>query len=188
MSSHAAASTRSHVPNQGEPAPTPAEEMVVVARLLKRYYARLAGADDPARRRRLCNRCELEIRALTNALQPRGHRHTLCREPRHAVLLVTGPVSAPPAIALKRTYDATRHALVVAVSDCGCTADLRPELRQPGRGQHDTSRCRDPRLPAAAARAVQGILAAVTARAPVAARGRPAVEPTSPVAGRTRHP
>ena len=69
-----------------------------------------------------CNGCELEIHALGNpvySIESLGIRFVA--SPRHAdMLLVTGPVSAHMAIALKRTYEATPDPkLVVAVGDCG---------------------------------------------------------------------
>src|SRR2546421_11709183 len=69
-----------------------------------------------------CNGCELEIHALLNPyynLEGLGIRFVA--SPRHAdMLLVTGPVAANMAIALKRTYDATPDPkLVVAVGECG---------------------------------------------------------------------
>src|SRR6516164_502041 len=76
-----------------------------------------------------CNACELEIHALGNAfydLERFGFRFVA--SPRHAdVLLVTGPVTANMAEALKRTYDATPDPKwVVASGDCardgGCFA------------------------------------------------------------------
>ena len=107
---------------KSEPAPTPAEEMVVVARLQKAILRTLGRAltirhvDAGS-----CNGCELEIQALTNPyynLEGIGIRFVA--SPRHAdMLLVTGPVSKHMAIALKRTYDATPDPkLVVAVGDC----------------------------------------------------------------------
>ena len=69
-----------------------------------------------------CNGCELEIHALNNPVYNiEGLGIRFVASPRHAdMLLVTGPVSAHMAIALKRTYDATPDPkLVVAVGDCG---------------------------------------------------------------------
>jgi Ni,Fe-hydrogenase III small subunit len=111
-----------------EPAPTPAEEMVLVARLQQRILRTLGRAlairhvDAGS-----CNGCELEIHALGNPyynLEGRGIRFVA--SPRHAdMLLVTGPVSKHMAIALKRTYDATPDPkLVVAVGDCGCSGGI----------------------------------------------------------------
>jgi len=76
-----------------------------------------------------CNGCELEIHALNNPvydLERFGIR--IVAAPRHAdVLLVTGPVTANMAEALRRTYEATPNPKwVVAVGDCafdgGCFA------------------------------------------------------------------
>src|SRR5437879_6231113 len=69
-----------------------------------------------------CNGCELEIHALENPyynLQGSGIKFVA--SPRHAdMLLVTGPVSAHMAEALRRTYAATPDPkVVVAVGDCG---------------------------------------------------------------------
>jgi Ni,Fe-hydrogenase III small subunit len=111
-----------------EPAPNPAEEMVLVARLQQRILRTLGRAltirhvDAGS-----CNGCELEIHALGNPyynLEGRGIRFVA--SPRHAdLLLVTGPVSKHMAIALRRTYDATPDPkLVVAVGDCGCTGGI----------------------------------------------------------------
>ena len=74
-----------------------------------------------------CNGCELEIHALNNPyynIEGLGIRFVA--SPRHAdMLLVTGPVSANMAVALKRTYDATPDPkLVVAVGDCGCDGGI----------------------------------------------------------------
>jgi Ni,Fe-hydrogenase III small subunit len=68
-----------------------------------------------------CNGCELEIHALNNPyydIERFGIRFVA--SPRHAdVLLVTGPVTANMAEALKRTYDATPDPKwVVASGDC----------------------------------------------------------------------
>src|SRR2546428_1880573 len=111
-----------------EPPPSPAEEMVVVARLQEQILRTLGQAltirhvDAGS-----CNGCELEIHALGNPyynLEGLGIRFVA--SPRHAdVLLVTGPVSKHMVIALKRTYDATPDPkLVVAVGDCGCTGGI----------------------------------------------------------------
>jgi Ni,Fe-hydrogenase III small subunit len=111
-----------------EPAPAPAEEMVVVARLQAAILRTLGRAltirqvDAGS-----CNGCELEIHALGNPyynIEGLGIRFVA--SPRHAdLLLVTGPVSKHMAIALKRTYDATPDPkLVVAVGDCGCTGGI----------------------------------------------------------------
>jgi Ni,Fe-hydrogenase III small subunit len=111
-----------------EPAPSPAEEMVLVARLQQSILRKLGRAltirhvDAGS-----CNGCELEIHALGNPyynLEGRGIRFVA--SPRHAdMLLVTGPVSKHMAIALKRTYEATPDPkLVVAVGDCGCTGGI----------------------------------------------------------------
>ena len=111
-----------------EPPPSPAEEMVLVARLQQRVLRTLGRAltirhvDAGS-----CNGCELEIHALGNPyynLEGRGIRFVA--SPRHAdMLLVTGPVSKHMALALRRTYDATPDPkLVVAVGDCGCSGGI----------------------------------------------------------------
>ncbi len=74
-----------------------------------------------------CNGCELEILALNNPLYNiEGLGVKFVASPRHAdLLLVTGPVSAHMAVALRRTYDATPDPkLVVAVGDCGCSGGI----------------------------------------------------------------
>ena len=113
---------------KSEPAPEPADEMVVVARLQEHVLKALGRAltirhvDAGS-----CNGCELEIHALGNPyynIEGLGIRFVA--SPRHAdLLLVTGPVSKHMAIALQRTYDATPDPkLVVAVGDCGCTGGV----------------------------------------------------------------
>jgi Ni,Fe-hydrogenase III small subunit len=111
-----------------EPPPSPAEDMVVVARLQEQILRTLGRAltirqvDAGS-----CNGCELEIHALSNPyynLEGLGIRFVA--SPRHAdMLLVTGPVSKHMAIALKRTYDATPDPkLVIAAGDCGCSGGV----------------------------------------------------------------
>jgi Ni,Fe-hydrogenase III small subunit len=122
-----------------------------------------------------CNACELEIQALNNPYYNlEGLGIKLVASPRHAdMLLVTGPVSAHMATALRRTYDATPDPkLVVAVGDCGCTggifcegyASLGPvsrvipvDVAVPG-------------CPPSPERLLSGILTAVSARAVEATR------------------
>ena len=111
-----------------EPAPAPAEELVLVARL-QRQILRTLGRALTIRHidAGSCNGCELEIHALGNPyynLEGRGIKFVA--SPRHAdMLLVTGPVSKHMAIALKRTYEATPDPkLVVAVGDCGCSGGV----------------------------------------------------------------
>jgi Ni,Fe-hydrogenase III small subunit len=74
-----------------------------------------------------CNACELEIHALNNPfynIEGRGIKFVA--SPRHAdLLLITGPVAANMAIAVKRAYDAPPDPkLVGAVGDGGCTGGL----------------------------------------------------------------
>ena len=111
-----------------EPPPSPAEEMVVVARLQEQILRTLGRAltirhvDAGS-----CNGCELEIHALANPYYNlEGLGIKFVASPRHAdMLLVTGPVSKHMAIALKRTYDATPDPkLVIAAGDCGCSGGI----------------------------------------------------------------
>ncbi len=164
-----------------EPAPTPAEEMVLVARLQQRILRTLGRAltirhvDAGS-----CNGCELEIHALGNPyynLEGRGIRFVA--SPRHAdMLLVTGPVSKHMAIALKRTYDATPDPkLVVAVGDCGCSGGIFGEsYASCGRVANlipvDVA---VPGCPPPPTVLLQGILAAISKAAPAdkAGAGRP---------------
>ena len=76
-----------------------------------------------------CNGCELELQALNGPVYDlERFGISFVASPRHAdVILVTGPVSANMAEALKRTYDAAPHPKwVVAMGDCahngGCFA------------------------------------------------------------------
>jgi Ni,Fe-hydrogenase III small subunit len=111
-----------------EPVPSPAEDMVQVARLQQRILRMLGRAltirhvDAGS-----CNGCELEIHAMGNPYYNlEGHGIKFVASPRHAdMLLVTGPVSKHMAIALKRTYEATPDPkLVVAVGDCACSGGI----------------------------------------------------------------
>ncbi len=115
---------------EAAPAPDGAAVEALAARLGERVAERLgrslvirevdAGS---------CNGCELEVHALNNPIYD-AERFGLkfAASPRHAdVLLVTGPVSANMAEALRRTYDATPDPKwVVAMGDCardgGCFA------------------------------------------------------------------
>ena len=165
-----------------EPAPSPAEEMVLVARLQQGILDTLGRAltirhvDAGS-----CNGCELEIHALGNPyynLEGRGIKFVA--SPRHAdMLLVTGPVSKHMAIALKRTYDATPDPkLVVAVGDCGCCGGVFGEsYASYGRVANvipvDVA---VPGCPPPPAALLQGILAAISKAAPPP---EPRAEPTS---------
>ena len=111
-----------------ETAPSPAHEMVVVARLQEKILRTLGRAltirqvDAGS-----CNGCELEIHALNNAfydLERFGLRFVA--SPRHAdVLLVTGPVTKNMHEALERTYRATPDPKwVVAVGDCAVNGGI----------------------------------------------------------------
>ncbi len=170
---------------KSEKPPAPAEEMVVVARLQKAILRTLGRAltirhvDAGS-----CNGCELEIQALTNPyynLEGIGIRFVA--SPRHAdMLLVTGPVSKHMAIALKRTYDATPEPkLVVAVGDCGCDGGIFGQSYASLGGVASVIPV-DVAIPGCAPppRALlQGILAAISTHAPVAAVGD-AATPESP--------
>ena len=111
-----------------EPAPAPAEDTVIVARLHREVLRTLGRAltirhvDAGS-----CNGCELEIHALGNPyynIEGLGIRFVA--SPRHAdLLLVTGPVSRNMETALRRTYDATPEPkLVVAIGDCGSSGGI----------------------------------------------------------------
>ncbi|MDA8387186.1 MAG: NADH-quinone oxidoreductase subunit NuoB [Nitrospiraceae bacterium] len=68
-----------------------------------------------------CNACEWECIALTNPVYDiQRFGMDFVASPRHAdILLVTGPVSAAMANALKKTYNATPGPkLVIACGDC----------------------------------------------------------------------
>ena len=157
-----------------EPAPSPAEEMVVAARL-QAHILRTLGRALTIRHvdAGSCNGCELEIHALGNPyynLEGLGIRFVA--SPRHAdMLLVTGPVSKHMAIALKRTYDATPDPkLVVAVGDCGCSGGIFGEsYASLGRvGNVIPVDVAIPGCPPTPTALLAGILAAITVPAPPA--------------------
>ena len=164
-----------------EPKPSPAMEMVIVARLQEEILRTLGRAltirqvDAGS-----CNGCELEIHALGNPYYNlEGLGIKFVASPRHAdMLLVTGPVSKHMAIALKRTYDATPDPkLVVAVGDCGCTGGIFGETYATcGRVANvipvDVAIPGCPPTPTAL---LQGILAAITTAAPQPERVEPAL-------------
>jgi Ni,Fe-hydrogenase III small subunit len=109
--------------------PPAAEESLRVAEALHAQIARVFNRAVNIREvdAGSCNGCELEIHALENAyynLQGSGIKFVA--SPRHAdLLLVTGPVSAHMAEALRRTYEATpAPKLVVAVGDCGACGGI----------------------------------------------------------------
>ena len=118
-----------------------------------------------------CNGCELEIHALNNPVYNiEGLGIRFVASPRHAdMLLVTGPVSAHMAVALRRTYDATPDPkLVVAVGDCGCSGGVFGESYA---SLGAVSRVIPvdvavPGCPPSPERLLQGILTAVSARRP----------------------
>jgi Ni,Fe-hydrogenase III small subunit len=180
-----------------EPAPAPAEEMVVVARLRQEILRTLGRAltirhvDAGS-----CNGCELEIHALSNPYYNiEGLGIKFVASPRHAdMLLVTGPVSKHMAIALKRTYQAIPDPkLVVAAGDCGCTGGIFGEsYARIGRVSNlipvDVE---IPGCPPAPSALMQGILAAISvassklephdgASAPPVGADQAAVESTRP--------
>lgn len=163
-----------------EPAPAPAGEMVLVARLQERILRTLGRAltirhvDAGS-----CNGCELEIHALANPyynLEGLGIRFVA--SPRHAdVLLVTGPVSKHMAIALQRTYDAVPDPkLVIAAGDCGCSGGIFGEsYASLGRvGNVIPVDVAIPGCPPTPTALLQGILAALSKAAP------PAQKPLEP--------
>ena len=107
-----------------EPAPTPADEDVLVRRLQESILRTLGRAltirhvDAGS-----CNACELEAHALMNPYYNiEGLGIKFVASPRHAdALMVTGPVSKHMAIALRRTYDAMPEPkLVIAAGECAC--------------------------------------------------------------------
>jgi Ni,Fe-hydrogenase III small subunit len=118
-----------------------------------------------------CNGCELEIHALNNPVYNiEGLGIRFVASPRHAdLLLVTGPVSAHMATALRRTYDATPDPkLVVAVGDCGCSGGI---FGGSYASLGAVSRVIPvdvvvPGCPPSPTRLLQGILTAVSARRP----------------------
>ena len=154
-----------------EPAPAPAEEMVVVARLQEKIL-RMLGRALTIRQvdAGSCNGCELEIHALGNPyynIEGLGIRFVA--SPRHAdMLLVTGPVSKHMAIALKRTYDdAGPEARSRGRRSRLHRRDLRRELREPGsRRQRASCRRRNSRLSPTPTAILSGILAAISVHAP----------------------
>jgi len=127
-----------------------------------------------------CNGCELEIHALNNPLYNlEGANIRFVASPRHAdMLLVTGPVAANMALALRRTYEATPDPkLVVATGDCACTGGIFGEsYASYGRVSNvipvDVA---VPGCPPSPARILQAILTAITppgrATAPADPRG-----------------
>ena len=163
-----------------EPAPAPADDMVVVARL-QAHVLRTLGRALSIRQvdAGSCNGCELEIHALGNPyynIEGLGIRFVA--SPRHAdMLLVTGPVAKHMAIALQRTYDAAPDPkLVVAVGDCGCTGGIFGEsYASLGRVANvipvDVAIPGCPPTPTAL---LQGILAAIGKAAPAAVHADPA--------------
>jgi Ni,Fe-hydrogenase III small subunit len=157
-----------------EPAPAPAEEMIVLRRLQEEILRTLGRAltirqvDAGS-----CNGCELEIHALANPYYNiEGLGIKFVASPRHAdMLLVTGPVSKHMAIALQRTYDATPDPkLVVAVGDCGCSGGIFGEsYASLGRVANAIPvDVEIPGCPPTPTAMLQGILAAISAHAPPA--------------------
>jgi Ni,Fe-hydrogenase III small subunit len=157
---------------KSEPAPAPAEDNVVMARLQQEVLNTLGRAltirhiDAGS-----CNGCELEIHALGNPyynIEGLGIRFVA--SPRHAdLLLVTGPVSKHMAIALKRTYDATPDPkLVVAAGDCGCNGGIFGESYASlgGVGNVIPVDAQVPGCPPTPTALLRGILAAIKVQAP----------------------
>jgi len=162
-----------------EPAPAPALEDVVVARLQEDILRTLGRAltirhvDAGS-----CNACELEAQALSNPyynIEGLGIKYVA--SPRHAdALMVTGPVSKHMAIALRRTYDATPEPkLVIAVGECACGGGIF------GESYATYARVSDvvpvdvaiPGCPPSPTALLQGILAAITAAAPRPPKAEP---------------
>src|SRR5438128_3168725 len=153
-----------------EPAPAPADAMVVNAHLQEKILAILGRAltirqvDAGS-----CNACELEIHALQNPyynIEGLGIRFVA--SPRHAdMLLVTGPVSRNMETALQRTYDATPEPrLVVAIGDCGANGGIFGESYASCGGVSSVIPVDVvvPGCPPAPTAIIQGILAALSAR------------------------
>ena len=167
-----------------EPAPDADEALRTTAQRLSEAMLRQLGRALVIRHvdAGSCNACELEIHALGNPyynIEGLGIRFVA--SPRHAdMLLVTGPVSKHMAIALKRTYDATPEPkLVVAVGDCGCTGGIFGESYATlGRVSNVIPVDAEvPGCPPAPSALLQGILAAISARAAAAGDGEPANPP-----------
>ncbi|MGE5616610.1 MAG: NADH-quinone oxidoreductase subunit B family protein [Bacillota bacterium] len=118
-----------------------------------------------------CNGCELEIHALNNPyynIEGLGIR--FAASPRHAdMLLVTGPVTRNMELALRIAYEAVPDPkLVVAVGDCGCTGGIFGETYAT-RGRVSNVIPVDvaiPGCPPAPIAILEGILAAITPKAP----------------------
>ena len=118
-----------------------------------------------------CNGCELEIQALENPyynLEGLGMR--FAASPRHAdLLLVTGPVSRHMEQALRIAYEAMpAPKLVVAVGDCGRDGGIFGESYATCGGVAKVLPVdvTIPGCPPAPLAILEGILAAVAARAP----------------------
>jgi len=118
-----------------------------------------------------CNGCELEIAALNNPyynLEGLGIR--FAASPRHAdLLLVTGPVSRNMEQALRIAYEAMpAPKLVVAVGDCGRDGGIFGESYATcgGVARVLPVDVTIPGCPPAPLAILEGILAAVAARAP----------------------
>jgi Ni,Fe-hydrogenase III small subunit len=155
-----------------EPPPGPDEQLRVLAQRLDEAVLKHFGRSLAIRHvdAGSCNGCELEIHAANSPyynLERLGIKFTA--SPRHAdLLLVTGPVSRNMEEALRRTYDATPEPkLVVAIGDCGCTGGIF------GESYASCGRVASvipvdvavPGCPPTPVTILQGILAAITARA-----------------------
>ncbi|MEO1766100.1 NADH-quinone oxidoreductase subunit B family protein [Thiobacter aerophilum] len=109
-----------------EPPPAPDPTLAVNAHALNEEILRIFGRAVGVRHvdAGSCNACELEIHAMNGPhYNIEGAGVKFVASPRHAdVLLVTGPVSAHLATALRRTFEATPDPKwVVAVGDCAAT-------------------------------------------------------------------
>jgi Ni,Fe-hydrogenase III small subunit len=131
-----------------EAAPAPAAEMVVVARLRQEILRTLGRAltirhvDAGS-----CNGCELEIHALSNPYYNlEGLGIKFVASPRHAdMLLVTGPVSNPMAIALKRTLGVVPDPkLVVAAGIAAAWAAFSAKVTRHRAGRNHSADVEDP--------------------------------------------
>jgi Ni,Fe-hydrogenase III small subunit len=156
-----------------EPAPAAREEWRVRAATIQDEIVKLLGRALVIRQvdAGSCNGCELEIHALNNPyynIEGLGIR--FAASPRHAdMLLVTGPVTKHMEQALRIAYEAMPDPkLVVAVGDCGCTGGIWGESYATcGRVSNvipvDVA---VPGCPPPPTAILQGILTAITTRAP----------------------
>jgi Ni,Fe-hydrogenase III small subunit len=155
-----------------EPAPAAREEWRVGSGRIQGEILRLLGRALVVREvdAGSCNGCELEIAALNNPyynLEGLGIR--FAASPRHAdLLLITGPVSRNMEQALRIAYEAMPHPkLVVAVGDCGRDGGIFGESYATcgGVAKVVPVDVTVPGCPPAPLAILEGILAAVSARA-----------------------